>query len=40
MALIANLSSVTNSTSAILIGWEALAQFNQITGAGSLYGAG
>lgn len=38
MALVANLSSVTNSTSALLIGWEALAQFNQITGAGSLYG--
>ena len=40
MALVANLSSVTNSTSTLLIGWEALAQFNQITGAGSLYGAG
>lgn len=40
MALVANLSSVTGSTSALLIGWEALAQFNQITGAGSLYGAG
>ncbi len=38
MALVANLSSVTNSTSNILIGWEALAQFNQVTGAGSLYG--
>lgn len=40
MALVVNLSSVTNSTSALLIGWESLAQFNQITGAGSLYGAG
>lgn len=40
MALVVNLSSVTNSTSSLLIGWEALAQFNQITGAGSLYGAG
>lgn len=38
MALVANLTSVTNNTSAILIGWEALAQFNQVTGAGSLYG--
>ena len=38
MALVANLSAVTGSTSALLIGWEALAQFNQITGAGSLYG--
>lgn len=38
MALVANLSSVTNNTSALLVGWEALAQFNQITGAGSLYG--
>lgn len=38
MALVVNLSSVTNSTSALLVGWEALAQFNQITGAGSLYG--
>lgn len=37
-ALVANLSSVTSSASNILIGWEALAQFNQITGAGSLYG--
>ncbi len=38
MALVANLATVTNSTSSLLIGWEALAQFNQITGAGSLYG--
>lgn len=38
MALVANLSSVTNNTSQLIIGWEALAQFNQITGAGSLYG--
>lgn len=38
MALVVNLNSVTNSTSSLLIGWEALAQFNQITGAGSLYG--
>lgn len=38
MALVANLSNVGASTSALLIGWEALAQFNQITGAGSLYG--
>lgn len=38
MALIARLLTVTSSDSALLIGWEALAQFNQITGAGSLYG--
>lgn len=38
MALVANLSSVTGATSSLLIGWEALAQFNQVTGAGSLYG--
>lgn len=38
MALIVNLSAVTNSAAALLVGWEALAQFNQVTGAGSLYG--
>ncbi len=38
MALVFNLSSVTSASSSLLIGWEALAQFNQITGAGSLYG--
>lgn len=39
MALVAQLSAVTSgATAALLIGWESLAQFNQITGAGSLYG--
>jgi hypothetical protein len=38
MAMLFNLSAVTGSTSNLLVGWEALAQFNQITGAGSLYG--
>ena len=38
MALVATLSNVGGAASALLIGWESLAQFNQITGAGSLYG--
>lgn len=38
MALVANLSAVTSSASNLLVGWESLAQFNQVTGAGSLYG--
>lgn len=37
MALVAQLSTA-NAGASLLIGWESLAQFNQITGAGSLYG--
>ena len=37
MALVAQLSSAANGAS-LPIGWESLAQFNQITGAGALYG--
>lgn len=37
MALVAILSNAGNNA-ALLMGWESLAQFNQITGAGSLYG--
>lgn len=38
MSLILNPSTVTNSTSQVLVGYEMLALINQVTQAGSLYG--
>ena len=38
MSLVMNPSTVTNSTSAAYLGYEALALINQVTQAGSLYG--
>jgi hypothetical protein len=38
MQLVINASAVTGATSQVLIGYEALAQINQIVAAGSIYG--